>query len=71
MPDLVLLKILTIYTNCQPFIYYFDPGAGPAHINCPSAERIKVITSCELAITCMRALKEGQNQLQMNLLLAL
>lgn len=35
---LVKLKILTINTDCQPFIYYSDPGAGPAHINCPSAE---------------------------------
>ena len=30
--------LLTVNTNCQPFIHYSDPGAGPAHVNCPSAE---------------------------------
>jgi len=29
----------TVYTDCQPFIYYSDPSTGPAHIKGPSAEQ--------------------------------
>lgn len=68
MPDLVLLKILTIYTNCQPFIYYSDPGAGPAHINCPSAVeyRYYALFSQNLWLL-LKSLR--QNQPQINMLL--
>lgn len=37
-PELNIIDFLTINTDCQPFIYYSDPGACPAHINCPSAK---------------------------------
>jgi hypothetical protein len=56
-----VLIFLTINTDCQPFIYYSDPGAGPPHINCPSVEEEEEGTPSTCYIICLYRMKDITN----------